>query len=113
MHIIWGAEGSGTSPLEVRHFCALVMKKVVTKFFEIDKTLISKSLKGLKSRGIGWLLRERTEGTGEFSREFGGLKAGKSEFKGRKVLNFLENLRGGLRQTPETSMNTTTLVPAN
>ena len=35
----------------------------------------------------------------EFSREFGGLKAVKSEFKGTKVLNFLENLRESLGQT--------------
>ena len=63
------------------------------------KSLISRSLKGLKSRGGGWLLGERTEGTDEFSRKFGGLKAGKSEFIGSKVLNFLENLRESLGQT--------------
>ena len=63
------------------------------------KSLISRSLKGLKSRGGGWSLGGRTERADEFSRELGGLKAGKSEFIGSKVLNFLENLRGGLGQT--------------
>ena len=45
------------------------------------------------------MLEVWTEGADEFSREFGGLKAVKSEFKGTKVLNFLENLKGGLGQT--------------
>ena len=70
-----------------------------TGLFLLVTCLYSPCLKGLKSRDGGWFLGERTEGTGEFSREFGGLKAGKSEFKGRKVLNFHENLRGGLGQT--------------
>ena len=65
----------------------------------MSKALISSSLKGLKSRSVGWLLGVRTEGTDEFSRELRSLKALKSEFKGSKVSNFLENLRGGLRQT--------------
>ena len=56
-------------------------------------------MKGLKSRGGGWFLGGRTERADEFSRKFGGLKAGKSEFKGSKVLNFLENLRGSMRLT--------------
>ena len=34
------------------------------------------------------MLKVWMEGADEFSREFGGLKAVKSEFKGRKVLNF-------------------------
>ena len=49
--------------------------------------------------GVGWFLGVRTEGADEFSRELRGLKAVRSEFAGFKVLNFLENLRGGLRQT--------------
>ncbi len=60
-------------------------------FFIMDKALIYRSLKGLKSRGVGCLLEAWTEGTVEFSRKFGGLKAVKSEFKGSKVLNSLEN----------------------
>ena len=41
--------------------------------------------------GVGWFLGVRTEGAIEFSRELRGLKALKSEFKGTKVLNSLEN----------------------
>jgi hypothetical protein len=55
------------------------------------KALIYKSLKGLKSLGIVWYLRVRTEGEVEFSRKFGGLKALKPEFEGSKVSDFLEN----------------------
>jgi hypothetical protein len=55
------------------------------------KALIYKSLKGLKSLGIVWYLRVRTEGEVEFSRKFGGLKALKPEFEGSKVSEFLEN----------------------
>ena len=53
--------------------------------------LISRSFKGLKSRGIWWLLEVWTEGTFEFSRELRGLKAVKSEFEGSKVSDFLED----------------------
>ena len=75
-------KGQGLRRRRVWHFCALVTKKVVTKFFVMVKSLISRSLKGLKSRGGGWFLGDRTEGADEFSREFGSLKAVKSEFKG-------------------------------
>ena len=66
-NLSWGLKG--------QDFCALVTKKVVTKFFVIVKSLISRSLKGLKSRGVGWLLEVWTEGVDEFSRELRGLKA--------------------------------------
>ena len=55
------------------------------------KALIYRSLKGLKSFGIGWYLKVRTEVAVEFSRELRGLKALKPEFEGSKVLNSLEN----------------------
>ena len=61
--------------------------------------MIYRSLKGLKSKDVWWFLEVRTEGADEFSRKFGSLKAVKSEFKGTKVLNSLENLRGCLGQT--------------
>ena len=41
----------------------------------MDKALIYRSLKALKSLGIGWYLGVRTEGAVEFSRELRGLKA--------------------------------------
>ena len=47
------------------------------------KALIYRSLKGLKSFGIGWYLKVRTEVAVEFSRELRGLKALKPEFEGR------------------------------
>ena len=57
----------------------------------MDKALISRSLKGLKSLGIGWFLGGRMERTVEFSRKLRGLKAVKSEFEGSNVSDFLEN----------------------
>ena len=59
----------------VRHFCAFIAKIIVTKNFAKAKALIYRSLKALKSLGIVWYLRVRTEGADEFSRKLRGLKA--------------------------------------